>query len=81
MLFRSRAYIALLFEMELRGKLRLHRSKTNRDYLNAMRKDAQLFPAFSQLTGAFEEVWYGEQRATDAEFDEFLATYREVTRD
>src|SRR5207253_1926102 len=28
-----RAYIALLFELEQHGKLRLHRSKTNRDYL------------------------------------------------
>jgi hypothetical protein len=73
-----RAYIALLVEMEQRGKLRLHKSKTNRDYLNALRPDRDLFPPFSALTGTFEQIWYGEGRATESEFNEFVSRYRET---
>jgi Domain of unknown function (DUF4129) len=73
-----RAYIALLCELEDRGKLRLHRSKTNRDYLDAMRSDPGIFPDFSSLTGLFEHVWYGQQRATDEQFGDFITRYEET---
>jgi Domain of unknown function (DUF4129) len=73
-----RAYIALLCELEERGKLRLHRSKTNRDYLDAMRSDPGIFPDFSSLTGLFEHVWYGQQRATDEQFGDFITRYEET---
>ena len=33
-----RAYLAMLYEMEQRGKLRLHRAKTNNDYLRELSK-------------------------------------------
>ncbi len=75
-----RAYVALLCELEERGKLRLHRSKTNRDYLDALRSEAQIYPAFSTMTGAFEQVWYGEDRATEEEFKEFVTLYQETVK-
>lgn len=75
-----RAYIALLCDLEQRGKLRLNRSKTNRDYLDAMRSEQQIYPTFSVMTNAFEHVWYGQERATEEEFQDFVALYQETVR-
>ncbi len=75
-----RAYIALLFELEQRGKLRLHRSKTNRDYLDSLRAERELFPTFSTMTGTFEQVWYGQTRATEDEFNGFISRYEETVK-
>ncbi|MFN0110235.1 MAG: DUF4129 domain-containing protein, partial [Blastocatellia bacterium] len=79
--FRSairRAYIALLCELEQRGKVRLHRSKTNRDYLDELKPQPSLYPTFSVMTGAFEHVWYGHEPATENEFNDFLTLYKET---
>lgn len=73
-----RAYIALLFELEQRGKLRLHRAKTNRDYLEALRDEASLYPSFVALTRMFERIWYGHAHATEFDFEGFLTGYREA---
>ena len=75
-----RAYIALLCDLEQRGKLRLSRSKTNRDYLDAMRSERQMYPTFSVMTNAFEHVWYGQERATEEEFQDFVALYHETVK-
>jgi len=75
-----RAYIALLCDLEQRGKLRLNRSKTNRDYLDAMRSEQQIYPTFSVMTNAFEHVWYGQERATEEEFQDFVALYQETVK-
>ncbi|MFN0111878.1 MAG: DUF4129 domain-containing protein [Blastocatellia bacterium] len=79
--FRSairRAYISLLCELEQRGKVRLHRSKTNRDYLDELKPQQSLYPTFSVMTGAFEHVWYGHESATENEFNDFLTLYKET---
>lgn len=73
-----RAYIALLFELEQRGKLRLHRAKTNRDYLEALRDEALLYPSFVALTRMFERIWYGHANATEFDFEGFLTGYQEA---
>ncbi|MDX2034055.1 MAG: DUF4129 domain-containing protein [Blastocatellia bacterium] len=75
-----RAYLSMLIEMEQRGKLRLHRSKTNRDYLDAMRAETAIYPGFSALTGTYEEIWYGERGATENDFTNFVAKYQETAR-
>jgi hypothetical protein len=75
-----RAYVALLCGLEERGKLRLHRSKTNRDYLDALRSETQIYPAFSTMTSAFEHVWYGEEGATEEEFKDFVTLYEEAVK-
>ena len=75
-----RAYIALLFELEQRGKLRLHRAKTNRDYLEALRNEAMIYPSFVALTRMFERIWYGHANATEFDFEGFLTGYEEAMR-
>ena len=75
-----RAYIALLYELEQRGKLRLHRSKTNRDYLNALRHETMLYPSFAALTLRFEQVWYGQSQASQFDFEGFLNGYSALVK-
>ena len=75
-----RAYIALLYELEQRGKLRLHSSKTNRDYLEDLRSEQIIFPPFFALTRIFERIWYGHASATEFDFEGFLTGYREAVK-
>jgi hypothetical protein len=75
-----RAYIASLFELEQRGKLRLHSSKTNRDYLDALRLEREIFPGFSTMTGVFERIWYGQIGASEDEFKGFIFQYDETLK-
>jgi hypothetical protein len=75
-----RAYIALLCDLDQRGKLRLGRSKTNSDYLDAMRSEQRIYPTFSVMTLAFERAWYGQARATEEEFHNFVSLYQEATK-
>lgn len=81
--FRSairRAYIALLCDLEQRGNVRLHRSKTNRDYLDELRPHQSLYPSFSVMTSAFEHVWYGQEPATESEYNDFLTLYQDTVK-
>ncbi|HEY6402225.1 MAG TPA: DUF4129 domain-containing protein [Blastocatellia bacterium] len=75
-----RAYIALLCDFDRRGKLRLGRSKTNRDYLDAMRSEQGTYPTFSVMTFAFERAWYGQNRATEEDFQNFVTLYQEAIK-
>ncbi|MEP7272782.1 MAG: DUF4129 domain-containing protein [Acidobacteriota bacterium] len=68
-------FIALLLELESRGKLRLDRAKTNYDYVNEIRPDAALFGPVASMTSAFEKVWYGQQRASSEAYAEFVAEF------
>jgi hypothetical protein len=71
-----RAFIALLFELEQRGKVRLDPSKTNHDYLNEVRTDSELLERVSSLTSVFERVWYGQKRASSEDYVEFIDRWR-----
>jgi uncharacterized membrane protein len=73
-----RVYIALLLDLEQRGKLPLHPSKTNRDYLNDMRSEGKIYPTFSMMTRAFEMIWYGQRGATKEDFNGFVSRYKEA---
>jgi Domain of unknown function (DUF4129) len=73
-----RVYIALLLDLERRGKLPLHPSKTNRDYLNALRSERKIYPTFSTMTGTFEMTWYGQRGATEDEFNGFVSHYEDA---
>jgi hypothetical protein len=73
-----RAYIALLCELEQRGKLKLHRSKTNNDYLRELSRDAEKLPPVAQMTSRYEQVWYGRGEATLEDYAEFIDRYREA---
>lgn len=73
-----RAYIALLYELELRGKLQLHRSKTNRDYLREVSADQHIYSPVEYMTRTFERAWYGEVETGMEDYSGFVERYREV---
>lgn len=75
-----RAYLAMLYEMEQRGKLRLHRAKTNNDYLRELRNDKYTYPSVEIMTNRYERIWYGLSAATMEDYSGFIENYREVAR-
>jgi hypothetical protein len=74
-----KAYVALLCELGDRKVIRLAQHKTNRDYLQAVRRSApRLYPELLPLTFNFELHWYGAQDASDADWDDFRARCRQA---
>lgn len=73
-----KAYIALLCELGDRKILRLAQHKTNRDYLHAVRERAALFSQMQPLTVSFEKHWYGLEPATEMNWKEFVAGYKQA---
>ena len=77
-----KAYVALLCELGDRGVVRLAQHKTNRDYLNAVRRSGpRLYTEMLPLTSDFELHWYGLRAATDADWQSFKTRCREAIRE
>jgi hypothetical protein len=73
-----KAYVALLCELGDRGVVRLAQHKTNRDYLNALRRAAApgLYAEMLPLTFDFEVHWYGLRDATASDWESFKTRCR-----
>lgn len=78
-----KAYVALLCELGDRGVVRLAQHKTNRDYLDAVRRAARpaLYTELLPLTSDFELHWYGLRAASDADWESFKTRCRRVIRE
>jgi hypothetical protein len=78
-----KAYVALLCELGDRGVLRLAQHKTNRDYLNAVRRAARprLYTEMLPLTSDFELHWYGLHDASDADWESFKTRCRRAIKE
>ena len=70
-----KAYIALLVELGDRKLISLAHHKTNRDYLNSLRRVPQLHSRMRGLTDSFERHWYGFTSATPNDWQDFRAGY------
>ena len=77
-----KSYIALLCELGDRGVVRLAQHKTNRDYLDAVRRSAapRLYTEMMPLTFDFELHWYGFRDASDADWDDFRTRCRQALK-
>ncbi len=72
-----KAYVALLCELGDRGVVRLAQHKTNRDYLNAVRRAGPgLYAEMLPLTFDFEVHWYGLRDATASDWESFKTRCR-----
>ena len=60
-------YLKSLRLLSDRGLIRLHQESTNREYLAQLGSDPHRDP-FSDLTIAYEKVWYGEFPLNDGQF-------------
>lgn len=78
-----KAYVALLCELGDRGVIRLAQHKTNRDYLDAVRRAARpaLYTELLPLISDFELHWYGLRAATDADWQSFRTRCRTVLKE
>src|SRR6202012_4106297 len=75
-------YLKSLRLLSDRGLIRYHQQTTNREYLRQMGDDPHRGP-FSDLTVAYEKVWYAEFPLTEGQFgrlhqyfEEFFKTVR-----
>ena len=78
-----KAYVALLCELGDRGVVRLAQHKTNRDYLDAVRRAARprLYTELLPLTSDFELHWYGLRPASDADWESFKTRCRNALKE
>ncbi|MBC7930397.1 MAG: DUF4129 domain-containing protein [Rubrivivax sp.] len=77
-----KAYIALLCELGDRDVIRLEQHKTNRDYLQAVRRAAppSLYTEMLPLTFNFELHWYGFQEASETDWADFRSRCRQALK-
>jgi hypothetical protein len=77
-----KAYVALLCGLGDGGVIGLAQHKTNRDYLDAVRRSAsqRLYAELLPLTRGFEQHWYGLRDTTAAEWDDYSARCRQALR-
>jgi hypothetical protein len=78
-----KAYVALLCELGDRGVVRLAQHKTNRDYLDAVRRAARprLYTEMLPLTSDFELHWYGLRAASDSDWQSFKSRCRTAIKE
>jgi hypothetical protein len=76
-----KAYIALLVELGDRKVISLAQHKTNRDYLSALRDRESLHRKMISLTNSFERHWYGLDQATERDWLDFRARFREALQE
>jgi hypothetical protein len=78
-----KAYVALLCELGDRGVVRLARHKTNRDYLDAVRRGARagLYTEMLPITTDFETHWYGLRDASHADWESFRTRCRKTLKE
>jgi len=70
-------YLASLVALDTNGVLRFDRSKTNWEYLRAMRASGRsdVYAALTPLTREFDQVWYGFAPADASQYARALAQY------
>ncbi len=70
-------YLASLVALDTNGVLRFDRSKTNWEYLRAMRASGRndVYAALTPLTREFDQVWYGFALADASQYARALAQY------
>jgi hypothetical protein len=72
-------YLATLLHLADLGVITLHPAISNRDYVQAVREAEELVSHFAHLTTRYEEAWYGNLPARQAEYDDCRQTYTALT--
>jgi hypothetical protein len=75
-----KGYVALLCELGDRKVLTLAQSKTNHDYLRAVREKRPLLKEMQKLTASFENHWYGFAPATPDDWTAFRSGYQQTLK-
>lgn len=75
-------YLATLVALDTHGTLRFDRSKTNWEYLRALRAAGQgeTYAALLPFTREFDRIWYGGAQAIESDYAYASAQYAALTR-
>ena len=68
-------FVALIYQLDERGLVRLRSEATNREYLALVRGLEPLHPVMASMTDVFERVWYGSTEIDRAGYDAFEAMH------
>lgn len=71
-------FVAVLIRLDRLGALRFERSRTNGDYLRALRGNPPLLDLLRPLARGFDLHWYGERPATEGDFRQAMSAYETV---
>ena len=73
-------FVALLYQLDERGVVRLHSDATNREYLALVRDLSRLYPIMAPMTDTFDRVWYGRETVDRERYEAFAQQHAEAAR-
>jgi hypothetical protein len=71
-------FVALLLRLDRAGAIRFERSRTNGEYLRALRGNPSMFAFLRPLAGDFDARWYGHLPVGEADYRRFMQAYERV---
>lgn len=71
-------FVALIYQLDERGLVRLRAESTNREYLALVRGFEPLHPVMATMTDVFERVWYGGAEIDRAGYESFESLHRQA---
>jgi hypothetical protein len=71
-------FVALIYQLDERGLVRLRTESTNREYLALVRGFEPLHPVMATMTDVFERVWYGSTEIDRAGYESFEILHRQA---
>lgn len=73
-------FVAMLLRMDRYGAIEYKKSRTNGEYLRALRKNPTLFQLMQPAANAFDARWYGHIPATEADYRSCLTTFEQAAK-
>jgi len=72
-------FVALIYQLDERGLVRLRAESTNREYLALVRGLEPLHPVMATMTDVFERVWYGSTEIDRSGYESFETLHRQAS--
>ena len=71
-------FVAIIYQLDERGLVRLRAESTNREYLALVRGFEPLHPVMATMTDVFERVWYGGTEIDRSGYESFETLHRQA---
>jgi|GEM_PF-2586523 hypothetical protein len=72
------AFLAMLLLLDRKGFIQYEKSRTNGDYLRALRSKKQLYPLFRKVCLDFDIKWYGHAPIDSVSCQRFMKHYEDM---
>ncbi len=73
-------FVAILLQLDRAGRIEYKRSRTNGEYLRALKKHPPLHHLVLPVANAFDARWYGHVPATETDYKACLSAYEQAGR-